>query len=175
MEQIVKEGRAYYRASDVAELWGLKERTVREYASKRVGKLQGCIKSDGLFLVPANAVRPITKPIAQALMWEIVQYQNEPDRFFDLSEYGIAADQVDAVLKELQRLGYLRVPVGWKGSAKELLLSASITAAGFSLIMYKQRMKSNPLEGISTIEAFGLAFGLAQTVMQLVQLMQVTP
>lgn len=158
----------YYPAEEVAELWGLKLSTIRKYASDKHGKISGCIRKNGQLLIPANAIRPITKPIAQQLIWAIIQIKNSPEDFLDLTKYGIRNDQLDAVLHELERQQLLDISKD-KTNVRDRLISSRITARGFGLVLYKQKMKDNVLSSFLTAENISLVFSGVQTLLQVHQ------
>lgn len=154
----------YLRVRDAAELWGLKPATIRKYASPREGKIPGCIKADQGLLVPVMAIRPITQPIAQGLLWGIVRIKNGQG-FLDLTEYGLSNDQLAVVLEELARLRYVDLPD--TEDVREQLERCRITERGLSLIEYRKRLKGNPSEPQSSHDRLALAFSAAQTLLQL--------
>ncbi len=164
MNAIVVGGVEYLRARDAAELWGLKPATVRKYASPREGKIPGCIRTDQGLLVPIAAIRPITQPIAQGLLWGIVRIKNG-QKFLDLTEYGLSNGQLAAVLEELARLRYIDLPDTM--DVREQLERCRITERGLSLIEYRKRFKGNP-SGLSFAhDGLELVFSATQTLLQL--------
>lgn len=164
MNTIVVGGIEYLRLQDAAELWGLKPATILKYASPREGKIPGCIKLEQGLLVPVTAIRPITRPIAQGLLWGIVRIKNG-QKFLDLTEYGLSNDQLDAVLEELARLRYIDLPD--TEDVRGRLECCRITERGLSLIEYRKRFKGNPSESSSSHDRLELAFSAAQTLLQL--------
>ncbi len=165
------DGKSYYPASYVAEAWQLKESTIRRYASPSSGKLSGCVKHEGVLYVPADSIRPITKPIAQGLLWGIVSIKNDPQAFLDLTPYSIDNSKLDSVLDDLGRQMYLQVD-SEELEVRRKLIDAKITEKGFQLIRYKKRMSENPLTNVLNIETITVALTSIQTVMQAVQLIQ---
>lgn len=167
METVLDKGTEYLRVRDVAELWGLKVSTIRKYASAKAAKIPGCIYRGKELLVPVSAIRPITKPVAQGLLWGIVRIKNGGG-FLDLTEFGISNDQLSAVLRELSRLLYIDLPD--TKDVREQLELCGITERGFSLIEYRKRFKGNssaPLEPLSLNDYLTLAFSAAPTLLQL--------
>lgn len=159
----------YYPSDEVADLWGLKQATIRKYASEKSGKIPGCIRKDGRLLIPANAIRPITRPIAQQLIWAIIQIKNSPDDFLDLTEFGIRNDQLEVVLEELGRQQLLEIKKE-DPDVRGRLFSSRITAKGFSLVLYKQKMKENSLPSFLTPENISIVFSGVKTLIQLHQM-----
>lgn len=161
----------YYPAEEVAEIWGLKQSTIRKYAIGKPSKISGCIRKDGQLLIPASAIRPITKPIAQQLIWAIIQIKNSPDDFLDLTEYGIRNDQLEAVLRELERQQLLDIDKD-ESNVRDRLINSRITARGFDLVLYKQKMKENVLSSYLTVENISHVFSAVKTLVQLYQMAQ---
>ena len=159
----------YYPAEEVADLWGLNQSTIRKYASGKPSKISGCIRKDGQLLIPASAIRPITKPIAQQLIWAIIQIKNSPEDFLDLTEYGIRNDQLEAVLRELERQRLLDIDKD-ESNVRDRLINSRITARGFDLVLYKQKMKENVLSSYLTVENISLVFSGVKTLVQLYQM-----
>lgn len=168
MKTIVVGDKEYLRVRDVSELWGLNPGTVRKYASPREGKIPGCIRTDEGLLIPVTAIKPVTKPIAQGLLWGIVRIKNG-EAFLDLTEYGISNNQLASVLEELSRQHFIDLPE--TNDAREQLERCHITERGFSLIEYRKRFKGNDsaiTEELSPYDYLMLAFSLAPTLLQLV-------
>ncbi len=161
----------YYPLDEVANLWGLKQATIRKYASEKSGKIPGCIRKDGQLLIPANAIRPITKPIAQQLIWAIIQLKNSPHDYLDLTAFGIRNDQLDTVLRELTRQQLVDVDDSIP-KVRDRLIASRITAKSLDLVMYKKKMKDNALSSYLTAENISLAFSGVQTLLQLAQMRQ---
>ena len=171
MEPIVVDGKAYYPVKVVSELWGLNEKTIRNYTYKSNLKITGAIKHDGNLLIPANAIRPITKPVAQGLIWGIVGVKNDPEYFLDLSEFNIDNNQLQSVLLELERQQYLILQKDEK-DVRSLLVSAKISKKGFELIRYKKKMSANGFTQALTPLNINTLLAVAQTVMQAAQMAQ---
>lgn len=168
MEPIVVDGKEYYSAKVVAELWGLKEKTIKNYTCESNRKIFGAIKHEGDTLIPADAIRPITKPVAQGLMWGIIGVKNDPNSFLDLSEFNIDNNQLHSVLLELERQQYVILDKGLD-DVRGLLLSARVSKKGFDLIRYKKKMSANSFTGALAPQNIASVFSVAQTVMQIVQ------
>lgn len=168
MKPTMIDGKSYYPAAVVADLWQYKESTIKRYANPSSGKLQGCIKRDGVLYVPSEAIRPITRPVAQGLLWGIVGIKNDPGSFLDLTEYNIDNLQLNSVLDDLARQLYLQVDPEERDVRKKLV-EARITEKGFSLIRYKKRFSENPITGVLNSESISLFLTVAQTVMQAIQ------
>ncbi len=172
MRPVIIDGASYYSSQDVAELWDIKEATVRRYAEPKSGKIPDCIKRDKNWYIPVTAIRPITKPVAQGLLWGIIGVKNDPTSFLDLSGEGIDNSLLDAVLNELCRQNYIVVDYGID-DLHERLVQVRITVKGFELVRYRKRFKENPLDGFVSADAISIALSAVQTVMQLVQYFQV--
>lgn len=169
MSSILIDGAEYYPAREVAELWGIKESTVKRYAEPKTGKIPGCIKHDRTWYIPVTAIRPITRPVAQGLLWGIVAVKNDPASFLDLSTAGIDNAQLEAVLRELRRQGYL--VVDFEGDdLRNSLVCSRITEKGFGLIRYRKRLNENQLMDSFSVEWISVALSAAQTILQLIQL-----
>ena len=174
MARIVFEGKGYYPVSDVADKWRLKEKTIKDYASTRVGKIPGCMHVDGVLLIPEDAIRPITRPVAQFLVWIIIQYKNNPSQVPDLTELGISTNQIVSVLREMYRLGYvLNEPSSTNEAPGQLLRDCVIGSRGFDLVMYKKRFRKNGIPEALTPQNIALAFAAVQTVLQIMQMVAV--
>lgn len=171
MESVTIDGARYYSSQDVAELWGIKETTVRRYAEPKSGKIPDCIKRGKYWYIPVTAIRPITKPVAQGLLWGIIGVKNDPSSFLDLSGEGIDNSLLDTVLNELHRQNYLLVDFGID-DLHERLVQARITVKGFELVRYRRRFKENSLEEFDPADAISIALSAVQTVMQLAQFFQ---
>lgn len=169
MEDIIVDGKTYRTTREVAELWGLNIKTIRKYANTQTGIIPGCIKRDGRLLIPSDAIRPITQPVAQELLWAIVFIKNDPDRYLDLTQFGINNSQLHTVLNELERKLYIESPHKYE-TERNRLVDCRITNKGFGLIQYRKQLNNNRFEGKLTAENIALAFTAAQTIMQLVQL-----
>ncbi len=169
MPDIIVAGKSYRTTREAAELWGLNIKTIRKYANPQNGIIPGCIKKDDRLLIPCDAIRPITQPVAQELLWAIVFIKNEPDRYLDLSQFGISNLQLHAVLDEMERKLYIESPHEY-ASERSRLVDCRITNKGFGLIRYRKQFKNSRFEGKLTAENITLAFTAAQTIMQLVQL-----
>lgn len=163
-------GKQYRTTREVAGLWGLDIKTIQKYANPKNGVIPGCIKQDGVILIPSNAIRPITQPIAQGLLWAIIHIKNDQQGYLDLTKYGIDNVQLHAVLSELKRKLYIDIPTGCK-SERERLLLCRITDKGFGLVQYKKKLQgTGRLREKITRENIALAFAAAQTIMQAIQL-----
>ena len=169
MEPTLIDGKSYYPASVVADLWNYKESTIKRYANPSSGKLPGCIKHNGVLYVPSESIRPITQSVAQGWLWGIVGIKNDPASFLDLTAYSIDNSQLNSVLDDLARQLYLQVDPEEQDVRKKLV-EARITERGFSLIRYKRRFSENPIADALTPESISLVLTLAQTVMQVIQL-----
>lgn len=165
------DGANYYSSQDVAELWGVKEATIRRYAEPKSGKIPDCIKRGKYWYIPVTAIRPITKPVAQGLLWGIIGVKNDPSSFLDLSGEGIDNSLLDTVLNELHRQNYLLVDFAID-DLHERLVQARITVKGFELVRYRKRFKENSLEDFDSADAISIALSAVQTVMQLAQFFQ---
>lgn len=171
MEPIIVNGKEYYPVKVVAKLWHLNEATIRKYASERVGKIPGAIKQDGIWLIPANAVKPINEPIAQGLIWSILELKNETNGFLDLTKFDIDNHQLESVLLELERQQYLILEPD-VADVRKRLLSARVSSKGFALVRYKKKLKQNPFtEGIG-IEAVIHCLQFVQTAAQIISLIK---
>lgn len=102
-EPIIYDGREYYTAQDVAAQWGIKEKTVRNYASPKQGKIRGCVHQGEDLLVPADAIIPIDRGAAQSLIWLLIHFKAGFSSFVDLTNAGISNDKIQAVLLDLER------------------------------------------------------------------------
>ncbi len=171
VEPVAIDGLRYYPARETAELWGIKEATVRRYAEPKSGKIPGCIKREKTWYIPVTAIRPITQPVAQGLLWGIVSVKNDPASFLDLSKEGIDNASLESVLNELDRQNYIIVNFS-VGDLHERLVQARITEKGFGLLRYKRRLKENPLADFASPEAIAIALTTVQTLAQLAQLFQ---
>lgn len=169
MPDIVIAGKNYITTREAAELWGLDIKTIRKYANLKTGIIPGCIKSDDRLLIPSEAIRPITRPVAQELLWAVVFIKNDPHRYLDLTQFGINNSQLHAVLNEMERRLYIESPPEYS-SERRRLIECIITAKGFKLIQYKKRIKDGHIKEKLTPENIALAFAGAQTIMQLIQL-----
>lgn len=171
MTRIIYEGKGYYSVSDVVDKWHLKEKTIKNYASARVGKIPDCRYVGGELLIPEDAIRPITRPVAQSLVWIIIQYKNNPSQVPDLTELGISANQVVSVLREMYRQGYiLNEPSLTNEDPGKLLRDCVIGSGGFDLVMYKRRSRENGIPEALTPQNMSLAFAAVQTVLQIMQM-----
>lgn len=166
MQPVLINNEMYYSSSDVAELWGVKESTVKRYAAPGSGKIRGAIKQGKRLLIPANTIRPITKPIAQGLLWGLLEIKNNPAAFLDLTEFSIDNAQIESVLKELVRQQYIQLP-DCPDNLRDALERAFITEKGFGLIRYKQKLSDSPLQGLLTAESLIKLFEAVQTLVQL--------
>lgn len=166
MQPIHVNGETFYLASDVAELWNVKESTVRRYATPSSGKIRGAIRQNGQLLIPAKTIRPITKAIAQGLLWGLIEIKNNPARFLDLTEFSIDNDQLESVLDELTRQQYIELPRSCC-NLRDSLEHAYITEKGFEPIKYKQKHADNPLQGLLSAENLGVLLQVIKTVVQL--------
>ncbi len=169
MSDVVISGKTYRTTREVADLWNLNIKTIQKYANPSSGIIPGCIKQNGQLLIPANAIRPITQPIAQGLLWAIVHIKNDQNGYLDLSQFGIENAQLHAVLTELERKLYINCPTEYE-SERERLLLCHITEKGFDLIQYKKQLTNNWLREKLTPENIALTFAAAQTIMQAIQL-----
>lgn len=169
MEEIIVNGVSYYSAQDVAELWDLNIKTIERYAAASSNKIRGCLRVDGALLVPANAIRPITKPVAQGVIWGILFIKNDSDAYLDLTEFGIANTQLGAVLDELERQMYID-HVERYDNERERLLKLRLTDKAIGLVQYKKKYKGNSLKGEPNSDALSAVFAGVQTLLQLVQL-----
>lgn len=168
MGPVTIDGANYYSSQDVAELWGVKEATIRRYAEPKPGKIPDCIKRGKYWYIPVTAIRPITKPVAQGLLWGIIGVKNDPSSFLDLSGEGIDNSLLDTVLNELHRQNYLLMDFAID-DLHERLVQARITVKGFELVRYRKRFKENSLEDFDPADAISIALSAVQTVMQLAQ------
>ena len=166
MEAIQIDGIFYYKSSDVAELWGLKEKTIQRYASPSSMKIKGCKRIDKTLFVPADAIRPITKPIAQSLIWGILLIKNDPNSFLDLTLYGLQNSQLSAVLDELQKQAYID-PVPEYEDERERLLKLRLTDKAIDLVKFRKRYKGNPLDADEVSAIIPLVFSAVQSLVQL--------
>lgn len=162
----------YYPSEEVADFWGLKQSTIQTYAGRKANKIPGCIRKGGQLLIPANAIRPITKPIAQQLIWAIIQLKNSPHDYLDLTTFGIRNDQLNTVLRELARQQLVDVDDSIP-NVRDRLIASRITVKGLDLVMYKKKMKDNALSSYLTAENISLAFSGVQTLLQLAQMRQI--
>lgn len=169
MELVTVDGKSYYEAKDVAKLWGYKVNTIERYAAPSSGKIKGCIRSDGGLLVPVDAIKPIDKPTAQAIVWGLIQVKNEPESFLDLTQYGISNQQLSAVLDEMERQLYIDFSETAYPDVRSRLLGLRLTSKAFDLVQYKRRYSKSPLQGVITYEKVGVIFSAAQTLLQLKQ------
>lgn len=167
MEPKELDGKLYYPASYVAELWGYKESTIARYSNPSSGKVPGCIRRDGVLYVPVGSIRPITEPIAQGLLWGIVGIKNDPSSFLDLTSFSIDNSQLSPVLSELSRLQYLKIN-DKEPDLRKRLLDSQITDKGFSLIVYRARLSEEPTNKL-TVDRVSLALTITQTLLQLAQ------
>lgn len=171
MARIIIKGKGYYPVSDVVDTWHLKERTIKKYTSTRVGKIPDCISGYGELLIPEDAFRPITRSVAQSLVWIINQFKNNPSQVPDLTELGISANQVVSVLREMYRQGYiLNGPSSTNEDPGQLLRGYVIGSRGFDLVMYKRRSRENGIPEALTPQNMSLAFTAVQTVLQIMQM-----
>lgn len=169
MSEIIVDGKPYLTTRDVAEQWGLAISTVRKYANPETGIIPGCIKHGKMTLIPADAIRPITEPVAQGLLWAIIHIKNDPDSFLDLSQFGIDNSQLRAVLSELERK-LLIICRDDANSERDRLLSCRITERGFALVQYRKQIENNRLKAAITPENIALVFAASQTLMQVCSL-----
>lgn len=166
MQPIYVKDKAYYLASDVAELWNVKESTIKRYAAPSSGKIRGAVRRNGQLLIPANTIRPITKAIAQGLLWGLVEIKNNPTQILDFTEFSIEKSQLKSVLEELARQQYIELSRSC-GNLQDALERAYITEKGFELIKYKQRYSDNPFQGLLNTERLSVLLKVIQTVVQL--------
>lgn len=171
MGPVTIDGANYYSSQDVAELWGVKEATITRYAEPKSGKIPDWIKRGKYWYIPVTAIRPITKPVAQGLLWGIIGVKNDPSSFLDLSGEGIDNSLLDTVLNELHRQNYLLMDFAID-DLHERLVQARITVKGFELVRYRKRFKENSLEDFDPADAISIALSAVQTVMQLAQFFQ---
>lgn len=169
MNSVIIDGGEYYSCKDVAELWGLSPKTVSKYASPSSGKLRGCKKRDGTWYIPSDAIRPITLPIAQGLIWSLLEIKNSPGMFLDLTEYGISNDQLDAVLDELEAQLYID-PVDHYENPRQRLEAARLTEKALNLVRYRKKFKGSLLEGKLDAGGIQSLFSGVQTVFQIIEL-----
>lgn len=166
MEKITIKGIDYYSAQDVADLWGLNKKTVERYAAPSSKKIQGCLRIDGVLFVPANTIRPITKSIAQGIVWGILLIKNDPDAFLDLTKFGIANAQLGSVLDELERQMYIDPVDGYKDE-RDRLLKLRLTDKAINLVQYKKKFAGNSFKGKLNSSALSTIFAGVQTLLQL--------
>lgn len=169
MSDIIVAGKTYITTREAAVLWGLDIKTIRKYANPKTGIIPGCIKQDDRLLIPSDAIRPITQPVAQKLLWAIVFIKNDPGRYVDLTQFGISHSQLQAVLNEMERKLYIESPQRYS-SEHYRLIGCKITAKGFTLIQYRKQITDKRFREKLTPENIALAFAAAQTLMQLIQL-----
>lgn len=84
------DGTVYYTAAEAARLWGVPKRTAQRYIKESPDRLEG---GERRLLVSEDALRPIDKATAQAIVWEILELKNFPQRSADLSAAGIGKGQ----------------------------------------------------------------------------------
>lgn len=169
MEPIKIDDINYYPAYYVAELWGLKAKTIERYAAQDCGKIRGCVRKNGELYVPSNSIRPITRPIAQGLIWGILEIKNNPEMFLDLTKYGIANEQLEAVLDELERQLYLD-KIENICDQRERLLKARLTEKAFEIVRYRRKFKGNEQERLVSPEFLQTLFSGVQTLIQIADL-----
>lgn len=165
MEEIIVEGKTYYSAQDVAVLWGLSKKTIERYAAPSSGKIRGCVRSEGKLLVPTDAIRPITEPVAQGIIWGILFIKNDPSSYLDLTEFGIANNQLGAVLDDLERQLYVDSVKEYEDE-RDRLLKLRLTDKAIKLVQYRRKYKDNPLKGKLTANRLQVVFSAVQTIAQ---------
>ena len=168
-EPIVVDGRAYFTAADVAAQWGIKESTIKSYAKPSCGKLRGCIRHDGLFLVPADAIVPLAKSQAQGIIWLLVHFRIGNSSFLDLSSLDISNDVLKEVLLDLRRQNYIYFD-GDDLGVRAILDKLWVTDKGFDLIEYRTCFTKNPIKQAITAQNIELALTGVQTILQVVQM-----
>ena len=169
MDVVEIDGAQYYTSHDVAVLWGLKEKTIQRYASPSSMKIRGCRRIDKTLLIPVDAIRPITKPIAQSLVWGILLIKNDPNSFLDLTIYGLQNSQLSAVLDELQEQAYIDSVPEYE-SQRDRLLKLRLTDKAINLVKFKKQYKGNPLESDVDASVVSTAFSAVRTLLQIVSL-----
>ena len=168
MKRVTVDGIEYYSAVDVSELWGLKLNTIERYASPSSRKLRGCIRKGGELLVPINSIRPIVGPVAQGLVWGILEIKNDPTRFLDLTSFGIANEQLEAVLNELEEQLYIERLDEYEDQ-RDRLIRSRLTEKAFGIVRYRRRFKGNDQKRIFNPEVLQAVFAGVQTLIQLAE------
>lgn len=168
MNPIEIDGNKFYPASYVAELWGLKAKTIERYASPSSKKLRGCVRWNGELYVPSNSIRPIVAPVAQGLIWGILEIKNSPDSFLDLTEFGIPNEQLGAVLDELEEQLYIDKVEAYVDQ-RDRLIKARLTEKAFGVVRYRKQLKGNEQQRVFNPELLQTMFAGVQTLVQLTE------
>lgn len=168
-EPITVDGHEYYTASDVAAQWGIKEKTVKGYATPKCDKLRGCIRRDGVLLVPANAIIPLSPAKAQGVLWLLVHFRIGYSNYVDLSGLNMSNDLMKEVLFDLKRQNLINFDSD-DSDVRMALKNFHMTDKGFKLIEYRSKFIKNPVKDNLTSQDIDLVFSGIQTVAQLIQL-----
>lgn len=167
-EPIIVDGCEYYTAADVAAQWGIKEKTVKGYATPKCGKLRGCIRHDGDLLVPANAIIPLNQASSQGALWLLIHFRIGYSSYVDLSGLNISNDLMKQVLLDLRRQNLINFDSD-DSSVTTILNNFCMTDKGFKLVQYRPKFIKNPVKDNLTSQDIDLVLSCIQTVAQLVQ------
>lgn len=168
VEPIIVDGCEYYTAADVAARWDIKEKTVKGYATPKCNKLRGCIRRDGVLLVPANAIIPLGPAKSQGALWLLVHFRIGYSNYVDLSGLNMSNNLMKEVLLDLRRQNLINFDSD-DLDVRTTLNNFRMTDKGFKLIEYRSKFIKNPVKDDLTSQDVALVLSGIQTVAQLIQ------
>lgn len=98
-----------FTVAQASERWNASKDDVRKWCNN--GFVCGARKAEKFpfgWMIPALAKRPIDLNLARELLWQCIELQNKRVSEFDLTNWGVIAEDIGEYIDSLGAAGYLR-------------------------------------------------------------------